>query len=571
MVKTYLNKLILVTFLGIALLFSQRVSATSYSDLFIKITDAQTALKEDNQSQALQLIQEVGDSFSQVENADSTAGKAFSQAVTKATKDSKITNDELTELSTALLAFEEEQNPVDLEAEKADFKKKVYPALENLEEVINIGDVEAMKTEYLTFNSIWTRNESVVRSSEGGHYGTIESAMSFLRASMEAEPFDLATVQSNVKDLRTAIDNFMDGKSATSSSDVKTLSEGIELLKDAYDDFTSGDTAAGQKKMKTFISNWTTFEGEVSTRSSALYSKVESQTPLIMAKGASAEYQEKLKSLISELEAINTDSSYSALDAMVILLREGVEALLIVMALVEALRYSKQKRGIKWVYGGALAGIAASGIAAALLQMLFPTVTSGTNREIIEGAVGLFAVVMLIGVGIWLHGKSNVKAWNAYMERQMNLAMSTGSFLSMFALSFLSVFREGAETILFYVGILPKISSQNLIMGIGLAILALVIIAVLINRFSKVLPMHWLFRILTWTIYILAFKMLGVSINALQLTNILPNHVLDFVPSIDWLGIYSSLETSLAQLCYIIVIFALNVWMSRRQKAAEHG
>ncbi|MBM7636506.1 FTR1 family iron permease [Streptococcus saliviloxodontae] len=571
MVKTYLNKLLLAMMLVTALLFSVKVEASSYSDLFIKITDAQTAVKAKDQSKALQLIQEVAADFKEIEQSDSKAGKKVSQTAQKALADDKISSSELTALSKSLLAFEEEQNPVDLEAEKTTFKQKVYPALENLEEVITSGDLEAMKTEYLTFNAIWTRNESVVRSSEGGHYGSIESAMSFLRASMEAEPFELSAVQTNVKDLRTALDSFMEGKSATSSTDIKTLSEGIDLLKEAYEDFVAGKTASGQSKMKTFITNWTSFEGEVSTRSSALYSKVESQTPLIMAKGSSKEYQAKLKNLISELEAIDTDSSYSAIDAMVILLREGVEALLIVMALVEALRYSKQKHGIKWVYGGALVGVLASGVTAALLQMLFPAVTSGTNREIIEGAVGLFAVAMLIGVGIWLHGKSNAKAWSDYLERQMNLAMSTGSFISMFALSLLSVFREGAETILFYVGILPKISSQNLIIGIFLAILLLVIIAVLFNRFSKVLPIHWLFRILTWTIYILAFKMLGVSINALQLTNIISNHILAWMPSIDSLGVYPSLETSLAQLSYVLLVLGLNTWISRRRKGVSHG
>ena len=91
---------------------------------------------------------------------------------------------------------------------------------------------------------------------------------------------------------------------------------------------------------------------------------------------------------------------------MLILLREGVEALLIVMALVTTLKAAKMRKGLKWVYGGAIAGVLASAAIALILQVAFPAVTSGSNREIIEGGVGIFAVVMMILIGIWLHSKS---------------------------------------------------------------------------------------------------------------------------------------------------------------------
>ncbi len=153
--------------------------------------------------------------------------------------------------------------------------------------------------------------------------------------------------------------------------------------------------------------------------------------------------------MIRDLSAIDTTASYNAFDAMLILLREGVEALLIVMALVTTLKAAKMRKGLKWVYGGAIAGVLASAAIALVLQVAFPAVTSGSNREIIEGGVGIFAVVMMILIGIWLHSKSSVKQWNAFMDRQMKTVTATGSFVSMFALSFLAVFREGAETILF--------------------------------------------------------------------------------------------------------------------------
>ena len=110
---------------------------------------------------------------------------------------------------------------------------------------------------------------------------------------------------------------------------------------------------------------------------------------------------------------------------------------------------------------------------------------------------------------------------------------ATGSFISMFALSFLAVFREGAETILFYAGIYPRIDKAGFFLGIGLAFLVLFVLALVMNKASAYFKPHRIFLILTWLIYALAFKMLGVSIHALQLTNILPSHLMNGFTSID--------------------------------------
>ena len=254
---------------------------------------------------------------------------------------------------------------------------------------------------------------------------------------------------------------------------------------------------------------------------------------------------------------------------MLILLREGVEALLIVMALVTTLKAAKMKKGLKWVYTGAVMGILASLAIAVLLQFLFPAVSSGSNREIIEGAVGIFAVLMMIMVGIWLHSKSSIKKWNDFMESQMKAVTATGSFISMFALSFLAVFREGAETILFYAGIYPRIDKAGFFIGIGLAFLVLFVLAVVMNNASAYFKPHRIFLILTWLIYALAFKMLGVSIHALQLTNILPTHLINGFVTVDWIGIYPSLEVVLSQALFILLV--VYVSFKNLKSERQHG
>ena len=528
----------------------------SLSSYFVKITDASQAIKNGNQTQAKVLVREMATDFETVEHADSEAGKLVKE---KLALSGEISEENLTQISSALLAFEKEQNPVDLVAEKEKLVSRLKPRFETLDKAISSKDIEQIREAYKKMNSTWTINESVVRDNSTAHYGRVETAISFLRSSIETEPTDFNSIQTSFEDLKKAINDFVTGKEVAEASSDLSLKDGIALLKKALEQFQAGDQASGAANMKEFITIWPTIEGSVSTTNPSLYTRVESETPVIMVKGSEKEYQEKLEKLIADLSQIDTSARYNAFDAMLILLREGVEALLIVMALVTTLKAAKMRKGLKWVYGGAITGIMASLLIAFILQIAFPAVTSGSNREIIEGAVGIFAVVMMILIGIWLHSKSSVKKWNDFMDSQMKTVTKTGSFISMFALSFLAVFREGAETILFYVGILPRISRFEFILGISLALLVLLIIAFLMNKASQFFLPHKVFFLLTWMIYALAFKMLGVSLHALQLTNMAPNHLVPGFPTIDLLGIYPSWEGLGSQLVFLIIVLAVTL------------
>jgi len=565
LVKNYLSKILIafvIIFTSFIPLAHIAIAKESYSDLFIKITDANTALKNNDKDKAKKLIEEFRNEFNATKNSDSEAGKR----VKKTALSENLDEDQLRELSTALLAFETEQNPIDIEAEKKAFKTKLYPSFDKLEKAIDTKDVETMKAEYVKYNAAWVRNEGIVRSVEPAYYGKIETTMSFLRSSMEVEPYDYQTTKMYLSDLKKHLDDFLAGKKLEQNSDVKTLDQGIKLLEESYNAFVSGDKAQGSQKMKKFIEVWPVIEGDVRTRNASLYTKVESETPIIMVKGNEQKYQDQLKDLIAELSKIDTKSNYNAIDSMLILLREGVEALVIVLSLASALRAAKQRKGLVWVYAGAISGILASILAAVVLKYSFPALSSGTNREIIEGVVGIFAVIMMIGIGIWLHSKSSVKAWKDYMDKKLNVVLSTGSFVSMFALSFLAVFREGAETILFYAGIMPLITTSNLLIGIGLAIVALIILGFAMMKASGKLPISKVFLVLSWLIYILGFKMLGVSIHALQITDMLSNHIIDHMPTIEWLGIYPSYEVVISQIVYMIIVILSMIYEKSKHK-----
>jgi len=563
LVKNYLNKLLII--LAVAFLFFAKpvFAEEGFSQLFVKVTDATRAVEQGDQAKAKQLVDEIKEGFEQLENHDSPAGKEVSKALTI----NEVTKENLTKISSELLKFDKEQHPVDLKAEKEKLVSRLESRFADLQAAISAKNLEQTRSAYKKMNSTWTVNEGVVRDNSTAHYGKIETAISFLRSAIETEPVDFSSVQSSFDDLKTAIDSFVKGEEVATTEGNLTLKDGIQLLEKALDGFKAGKTQEASSNMKKFITIWPSIEGDVSTRNATLYTRVESETPVIMVKGNEKKYQDQLQALINDLSQIDTSASYNFFDAMLILLREGVEALLIVMALVTTLKAAKMKKGLKWVYTGAVMGILASLAIAVLLQFLFPAVSSGSNREIIEGAVGIFAVLMMIMVGIWLHSKSSIKKWNDFMESQMKAVTATGSFISMFALSFLAVFREGAETILFYAGIYPRIDKASFFLGIGLAFLVLFVLALIMNKASTYFKPHRIFLILTWLIYALAFKMLGVSIHALQLTNILPSHLMNGFPSIDWAGIYPSLEVVTCQLIFVVIVLIIT-WKNREN---SHG
>lgn len=536
------------------------------SPLFIQLSDAMSAVKENNSTQAKQDLVEIQQQFEAIEQHNSPAGKTVLLSLSEALDDTDIAH--LNQLSIALLAFDKEQHPLDIAQQKQRFKKRIVPAFEHWQQVVTENklspDIEQLKQQYRLFNGIWTKNERLVRDVDMAYYGKIETALALLRVAIETEPLDYQRIESNTAKIATQFDDFVSGKKAEAVTTNYQLNDGINLLREGLQAFEQQDNATAQGKLTTFIEIWPSIEGEVSTRNGSLYSKVESQVPVILAKGSEAKYQTELKQIITQLAEINPAAGYSALDAMLILLREGLEALLVVMALVSALRVANRPQGYKWVGGGVIAGLVLSLVAAFALQRLFPSSSSGTNREIIEGAVGIVAVLMILTIGAWLHSKSSLNAWQAYIKKHMNKALTTGSFVSLFALSFLSVFREGAETILFYVGILPNISTESFALGVGIAVILLAILAVVILKSSVKLPVPTMFKILTWVLYILGFKILGVSVHALQLTAVLPTTIIDILPNIEWLGFYATLQTIIAQLVYIALILLLQRWLKRQ-------
>lgn len=542
-------------FLALSLLGANAFAEINANALFVPLSDALSAEQQNQAEEAITHLHTLQREFQALDNHDSVAGVQVSDALNSALDAPSKAS--LTELSKALYAFEKEQNPIDYTAKRKKFAQRVLPVYHELQTALTARDIAKVEKINKRLNSVWTLNEKVVRDTSLGHYGQIETAMSFFRIAMLAEPPDYAAMQTQYEILGTALTDFNAGnilQPQVRQGEAQTLPEGIALLEDSLQDFQDHQPDQGKDKLALFIAQWPIFEGDVRTRDGALYSRVESELPVILSRGDDPQNIAQLQNLIDSLSAIDVSAQYGILDAALILLREGLEALLIVIALLTALNAAGQSRAKNWVYGGAGLGVAASIAGAVALQRLFPAVSAGTSREILEGGVGIVAVIMMLFIGGWLHSKASLRGWQRFVNQRIAKALTTGSLISLLSLSFLAVFREGAETILFYAGILPRIALSDLLLGIALALILLLILALAIAKSTNRLPIHQLFRAMTVLIYVLGFKVLGVSIYALQLTKVLPMHLVNPLPDISLIGFYPTWEGIGAQTLYLALI-----------------
>ncbi|MGX3065561.1 FTR1 family iron permease [Ursidibacter arcticus] len=527
------------------------------SHLFVYLSDAMAEVKQGEIAKSQPHLTALKQEFEAIPTHQSNAGQAVSSAISFAINQPSLTTFE--QLSKALYTFEKEQNPVDYNQKRQQFAKRVLPVYQQLAKAVSEQDLTETQIIFKRFNSTWTANEKVVRETSLGHYGQIETAMTLLRIAMLSEPTNFAEMQKQAMALGQSLNDFKQGntlqpQASNLANAPQTLAEGIQLLEKSYQAFENNQSEQARADITLFIQQWAIFEGDVRTRNSTLYTKIESDLPIIMVKGNNPDNLQHFQQLISEMKQLDTAKHYTAIDAMLILLREGLEALLIIMALLTTLNVANQPTAKRWVYAGAGLGLMASIAGAMALHLLFPAISAGTNREILEGVVGVVAVLMMLFVGAWLHRKSSIQGWQQFVNKQVSQALATGSLVSMLSLSFLSVFREGAETILFYAGMLPLISTQDLILGLILAVALLVFIAFIMAFSSKKLSIHHLFKVMTLLIYGLGFKILGVSIHALQLTQVIPRSVVDNLSSIPEIGFYASWQGVIAQLVYLALI-----------------
>jgi high-affinity iron transporter len=245
------------------------------------------------------------------------------------------------------------------------------------------------------------------------------------------------------------------------------------------------------------------------------------------------------------------------LASFLILLREGFEAILVVAAIAAYLARSGNGRLTPVVYKSAVAAIAASILLAIALQKIFSI--SGANQEMLEGFTMLLAVAVLFLVSNWMVSKAESEAWKNYIQDKVASAATTGSVLALAAASFLAVFREGAETILFYQALLAN-TQENFGMlwaGILAASVCLLVIFVVVRFGAMRLPLRPFFIGTSILMYLMAIIFAGGGVKELQEADLIPvTPVSFFTDSIDILGIHPTVETLAPQGIMLILAAA---------------
>ncbi|MDR2349541.1 MAG: FTR1 family iron permease [Deltaproteobacteria bacterium] len=255
----------------------------------------------------------------------------------------------------------------------------------------------------------------------------------------------------------------------------------------------------------------------------------------------------------------------SFLMALGTILREGVEAILVIAAMAAYLRRSGHKSKVKVVYNSAIGAVVFSFAAALALDAIFSM--NLQKQEILEGITMLLATVVLFGVSNWMFAKAEAEAWKKYIQSKVEAAATTGSAFALGAAAFLAVFREGAETILFFKSIFAQAGADSTMiwLGFGVGCVGLAIIFAVIRVGTMVIPLKPFFVVTSILMFVMAISFAGGGIAELQEADVFgATPFFIELPIIDILGIYPYWETLIPQFVVFLLAVLSILWIRAR-------
>jgi high-affinity iron transporter len=366
----------------------------------------------------------------------------------------------------------------------------------------------------------------------------------------------------NLMYLRTAYNNDDD--------DNQSLGKARELLKDsirAYEQNNSKD--AERLAVTAYLEGIEPIEPSLKANKAELLPKVENAMAIFRREIAKAnnlasieEQNISLNLIFDEIELalkkreLSFGVAFSG--AFSIILREGFEAVLIVVTLLSVLSGFNNPRAklfvhVGWI-GALVIGVLTWLVSGSLINI------SGMGQEMIEAVTSVLAVVILLYFGFWLHRQTEITRWKKFLEEKVKHAIDNSNLLALASISFVAVYREAFETVLFVraIWIQSGVSGKNGI-GIGLmtAFVIIFALAILALRYSAKLPMKKLFQVSAAMMCVMAIILSGKAVNAFQATGVLGASLLPFHFNIELLGFYSTMQTLLAQVLVGILSIAL--------------
>jgi high-affinity iron transporter len=252
--------------------------------------------------------------------------------------------------------------------------------------------------------------------------------------------------------------------------------------------------------------------------------------------------------------------------SLMIILREGIEAILIITAIIAYLVKTGHRDKLKVIYNGCIAALVLSFITALLVKWVFKV--SAASQEAMEGWTMLLASVVLFSVSYWLISKAEAQKWVSYIKDKVGDSLSTKSLKALWFAAFLAVYREGAETVLFYQALASGASASGLTAVIGGFVSGSVLLVgiYLAMRYGAVkLPIRPFFLCTGTLLYYMAFVFAGQGVMELIEGKIFQPSLISWMPTIQFIGVYPYAQTLVPQLLIVLAAVVGLAIMARRR------
>ena len=353
------------------------------------------------------------------------------------------------------------------------------------------------------------------------------------------------------------------------------------LLGEAAEIYSKGDKEkAYQKAIEAYLDGFEMAEPALFAKDAALGRSLEAQFTQFrnsIRQGVSAAEIQKQRAEIearldqaAQLLASSDDFSgyYAFLNSALIILREGLEAALILAAIIAMLRVMGATKSIRYIHFGWMLAVAAGFLTWLAAQTVLTF--SGQHRESMEGFISIFAAAALFYVGYWLHTRTEAKRWHAFIQDKVQNVLSRKSIFGLVGISFFAVYREAFEVVLFYQALwLQNENSHHAILGgFAAGLVALFAATFAIFKLGLRIPLKYFFGVTGTLLYIMAFIFAGTGINQLQAAGWVPATPLNFPPAVPLLGIYPTMETLAAQGLLVCIFIATSLWMAHERNKA---
>ncbi len=353
------------------------------------------------------------------------------------------------------------------------------------------------------------------------------------------------------------------------------------LVREAAALYASGDKEkAYQRAVDAYIDGYELAEPAIFAKDASFGRNLEglfTQYRNAMKQGVSADEIDKQRGEIEAridqaVEILASSDNYSDiyffLNAAMIIVREGLEATLVLAAILAMLKVMGAADAVRYIHLGWILALVAGGLTWLATQTVLTF--SGQHRESMEGFISVFAAVALFYVGYWLHTKSEAKRWQAFIRGKVQNVVDGKKILGLVGISFFAVYREAFEVVLFYQALWLQNENEHhlIISGFGAGLALLVVLTFGILKLGVKVPLKYFFGATGTLLYIVAFVFAGNGIKELQAAGWVSTTPLRFPPQAPLLGIYPTVETLAAQAAMIFAFVATYWCLAKESKQA---